>query len=305
MGNFSMRAGSRVLFFIHAICSAVLGNPRKSQLGLLLTSVLALLLVPISTKAGTVSNVVSFCNASVSDLHDGTGNAQSCGGGEANASWTSGFDGDLGLASAVISNGPPGLMVSASTHFADAATTAGAGASITYNFIATPVQQYEGPAIPSVLGLLAGSLTSMASDSSAGSWSATVSVQGQGVPIFSLNYQNATTNVSVPIDVIDSIDLNVVYTVTLFGNVTITSFRPNGCSSNCQASVNIDPTITIDPDDPNAANVMLTFSPGIDNSEDGSATPLPATFPLFATGFAGLGLLGWRRKRKNAAALAA
>jgi hypothetical protein len=29
--------------------------------------------------------------------------------------------------------------------------------------------------------------------------------------------------------------------------------------------------------------------------------PLPATLPLFATGLAGLGLLGWRRKRKLAA----
>jgi hypothetical protein len=30
----------------------------------------------------------------------------------------------------------------------------------------------------------------------------------------------------------------------------------------------------------------------------GTATPLPAALPLFATGLAGLGLLGWRRKRK-------
>jgi hypothetical protein len=29
-----------------------------------------------------------------------------------------------------------------------------------------------------------------------------------------------------------------------------------------------------------------------------SATPLPAALPLFATGIGGLGLLGWRRKRK-------
>jgi hypothetical protein len=29
-----------------------------------------------------------------------------------------------------------------------------------------------------------------------------------------------------------------------------------------------------------------------------SATPLPAALPLFATGLGGLGLLGWRRKRK-------
>jgi hypothetical protein len=30
----------------------------------------------------------------------------------------------------------------------------------------------------------------------------------------------------------------------------------------------------------------------------GGATPIPATLPLFATGLGGLGLLGWRRKRK-------
>ena len=35
-----------------------------------------------------------------------------------------------------------------------------------------------------------------------------------------------------------------------------------------------------------------------------STTPLPATLPLFATGLGAMGLLGWRRKRKNAAALA-
>jgi len=34
-------------------------------------------------------------------------------------------------------------------------------------------------------------------------------------------------------------------------------------------------------------------------------TPLPSALPLFATGLGALGLLGWRRKRKNAAALAA
>jgi len=35
------------------------------------------------------------------------------------------------------------------------------------------------------------------------------------------------------------------------------------------------------------------------------STPLPAALPLFASGLGALGLLGWRRKRKAAAALAA
>jgi len=37
-------------------------------------------------------------------------------------------------------------------------------------------------------------------------------------------------------------------------------------------------------------------------SLEGDVVPLPATLPLFATGLGGLGLLGWRRKRKAQAA---
>jgi len=51
------------------------------------------------------------------------------------------------------------------------------------------------------------------------------------------------------------------------------------------------------------------FAYGANSGDPGtwsvSQTPLPAAFPLFATGLCALGLLGWRRKRKNAAALAA
>jgi hypothetical protein len=36
----------------------------------------------------------------------------------------------------------------------------------------------------------------------------------------------------------------------------------------------------------------------------GTTTPLPAALPLFASGLGALGLFGWRRKRKNAAAVA-
>jgi hypothetical protein len=39
-------------------------------------------------------------------------------------------------------------------------------------------------------------------------------------------------------------------------------------------------------------------SPIIDNIEVLGPAPLPTALPLFATGLGGLGLLGWRRKRR-------
>jgi uncharacterized protein (TIGR03118 family) len=60
--------------------------------------------------------------------------------------------------------------------------------------------------------------------------------------------------------------------------------------------------------DPNA----LYFTAGINGEADGlfgeiqvEGTPLPAALPLFASGLSALGVLGWRRKRKGAAARAA
>jgi len=47
-----------------------------------------------------------------------------------------------------------------------------------------------------------------------------------------------------------------------------------------------------------------SFEGTITAGDPPSATPLPAALPLFATGLGALGLLGWRRKRKNAAAIA-
>jgi len=47
--------------------------------------------------------------------------------------------------------------------------------------------------------------------------------------------------------------------------------------------------------------IFLADTTGADTNFWGLApatTPVPAAFPLFATGLGGLGLLGWRRKRK-------
>jgi hypothetical protein len=51
-----------------------------------------------------------------------------------------------------------------------------------------------------------------------------------------------------------------------------------------------------------SGEATITELPGVGDSLE---TPLPAALPLFATGLGGLGLLGWRRKRKAAAAIAA
>jgi uncharacterized protein (TIGR03118 family) len=53
----------------------------------------------------------------------------------------------------------------------------------------------------------------------------------------------------------------------------------------------------------NGSPNTLYFTDGINGEADGlfgaiAPTPLPAALPLFATGIGGLGLLGWRRKRK-------
>jgi hypothetical protein len=50
-----------------------------------------------------------------------------------------------------------------------------------------------------------------------------------------------------------------------------------------------------------SSSTTVSFGP---NFETGS-TPLPAALPLFASGLGAMGLFGWRRKRKNAAAHAA
>jgi hypothetical protein len=50
------------------------------------------------------------------------------------------------------------------------------------------------------------------------------------------------------------------------------------------------------------AQINASFN---DSTTPPPSVPLPAALPLFATGLGAMGLLGWRRKRKNAAAIAA
>ena len=47
------------------------------------------------------------------------------------------------------------------------------------------------------------------------------------------------------------------------------------------------------------------FAGPVSGGVETATTPLPAALPLFVTGLGAMGLFGWRRKRKNAAAIAA
>jgi PEP-CTERM motif len=53
----------------------------------------------------------------------------------------------------------------------------------------------------------------------------------------------------------------------------------------------------------NPTGLLVSASPS--SAPAPSAVPLPAALPLFASGLGVMGFLGWRRKRKKAAAMAA
>jgi hypothetical protein len=88
------------------------------------------------------------------------------------------------------------------------------------------------------------------------------------------------------------------------GSITLNNYLSS--SANTLAFFGISSTtsfssITIN--DPTNGLILDNFTFTIEPAA--SATPLPAALPLFATGLGALGLLGWRRKRKGASAIAA
>ena len=101
----------------------------------------------------------------------------------------------------------------------------------------------------------------------------------------------------------DPVHLNLapftVFTVTLQADASIEAFN-----SSEAATAAIDPTITIDPSDPNASDFVVQLSPGLDTGGGGLAAgaPEPSTWAMLALGFAGLGAMGWRSRRKRATA---
>jgi hypothetical protein len=129
----------------------------------------------------------------------------------------------------------------------------------------------------------------------------------------------------------------------VIGKATVSCVAPNFMAGNAPTTAILQGTLTVSSSElnglfvvlnnnlPNAEDVTInwtstfvfnfeTFASGTDwiltrgtpvdtgtnlGTWSASATPLPATLPLFATGLGGVGLLGWRKKRKAATAIAA
>jgi hypothetical protein len=76
---------------------------------------------------------------------------------------------------------------------------------------------------------------------------------------------------------------------------------PTGTVNSAVEITGLSPFLAVTFSDNTAHNPAFEFDIGAPVTTiggSGGATPLPAALPLFATGIGGLGLLGWRRKRK-------
>jgi hypothetical protein len=295
--NFSVRASSRA-FFVYAFCLAAL----------------ILIVGPISAQAASVgiSGLTASCGGSV-DITAPQIIAQGN---------TCPFSGITPQSAAVqppvtipgvvtasasgsVSNGPPGVSASVSiTQSAAAAVSVGGSAVLDYYMQINPFQSIGGVPIPStaIPVNFAGSIPVSCSffiDCTGVGLYATV-----GVEDVTTSQEIVSHTVSQPSSPQtnafgDHLSLDASHTYEVQMNVIALN---SGCpinSQTCMGTISVDPVLYVDPSDPYASDYQLVFSDGIINIGDGlSTTPLPATLPLFATGFAGLGLLGWRRKRK-------
>jgi hypothetical protein len=307
---FSMRAASRVLLFVFAnflTALTLIAGPISAQATTLPDPVVSCGSQVTITAPQIVTGTNPLCSTDSSDLNQ-TANTP-----------TVSIPAVTASATAIVSNGAPGVFADSNvTKASPANLTAGGNAQLTYYVSVlvgnTPTTALIGvPGEPVIVGgKVNGSITVSCSQSDCngdvvlGEFQL-VNVTNPNVPVTVLQkaFNDSTSNPIGPSLAISPTDVDFivgdVFAVTLTANVFGGSC-PVG--QTCDAFAQVDPTFSIDPSDPNAGNVQLVFSDGIINSgDDVTTTPLPATLPLLATGFAGLGLLGWRRKRKNAAAL--
>jgi hypothetical protein len=131
-----------------------------------------------------------------------------------------------------------------------------------------------------------------------------------------------TTDRLSNVDITTSTPLSATYTSGFFINSPATFDFMNGSDTTFDAlsitlSVGLTPSVLASPDDFSIASGTELYRNEVCDDEgvceyrlitggslDATPTPIPTALPLFAAGLGAMGLLGWRRKRKNAAAAA-
>jgi hypothetical protein len=90
-----------------------------------------------------------------------------------------------------------------------------------------------------------------------------------------------------------------VLDIHIFVGAEVGYFPGGNAFASADPYIFVDPTFNLNHGD----EYSIIVSDGVGNALP--STPLPAALPLFASGLGALGLFGWRRKRKNTAAIAA
>jgi hypothetical protein len=320
MRNFSMRVASRVLFFAYTSCLATL----------------TVIAGPISAHAASLGNATLICEAGFSETSPVSATATA--GGHCNELQPTILPQSVTLptvsigpitasAFASVSNGPPSVNVSASaTENAPANYDVEADASLYYYAtvlfigasgtpLATAPINVSGSITVSPIGLgilntqevtANGSGSASITDlTQVGGFSNTLSQPGS-VPLFQSTLgSGCMVNAGLP-TCYYGLHVGDTYQIALSATVEIAISclfaGSSDCGSTYGATITVDPVLSLDCSQiTDCSDYQLVFSQGIDNSDDQStsATPLPATLPLFAGGLSALGLLGWRRKRRR------
>ena len=164
--------------------------------------------------------------------------------------------------------------------------------SYSYSFEAT------GPG-PSAMVDFDGSLSLTGSGTTGGAYNSSLYIQIENSSGVVVDYFTYTDDQSTPTSVNFSkspiISTDEVYTVTLEVYAQAVA-NCSGCSA--MASASIDPTITIDPTNTDADDYSLIFS-------DGLTTPLPSTWYMLLSGFAGLAFFAYRGTKNSSAVISA